>query len=463
LSLRPRDALRRLKATELGGLAGDSLYVAVWQGAISVADLVQLALITHALGLTEFGRLALVLSFVVLVGQFFDVRVGTAATTFGARRLTARDLPGVAGVVQFSYLIDATTGVLGFAVVAMLSPVVGPNLIGENGAALILLYGLTLLVSTTNESSVSILRLFDRFRLIALYTVGLEAARIALVAAALAVSKSLAAVVVALLIHNIAVAAVNTIAATWTFRRTTGLSLARRALNHFDEKQAMLRMVIHTNVVSYARLAQVQLPALMLGALSGPTQVGLYKVGTAAAAAVGRLADPAYVALLPRLSRLWATGRREDVRAVVVRSTGAATVVMAAALFALTAFRQPILELLGGSSASAAATVLVLVGIGQAVNGALFWNIGLLYAAGLSNRVAMIAMVSVALQIGLLVPLVALFGANGAAAALLVSLVVTNAAATILALRALTEPFGSLLPTATGPSALAVDRQLDPL
>jgi O-antigen/teichoic acid export membrane protein len=463
LSSRPRRVLGRLKKSELGGLVGDSLYVAVWQGAISVADLVQLALITHALGLDEFGRLALVLSFVVLVGQFFDLRIGAAVTTFGARRLAARDQAGFAGVIQFGFLLDAATGVVGFAVVAALAPFVGPSLIGDDGALLILLFGLTLLASTTNESSISILRLFDRFRLVALYTVGLEATRVALVGIALYLSKSLVAVVLALLVHNVAVAMVNIIAATSVFRRTTQSSLARRALDSFHERRAMLRMAIHTNVVSYARLTQVQLPTLLLGALTGPTQVGLYKVGTAAAAAVVRLVDPAYAALLPRLSRLWAAGRRDDVRALILHSTVVAAALTGVALLALTSLRAPVLQLLGGGGATAAGTVLVLVAIGQAVNGALFWNVGLLYAAGLSNRVAAIAIMSVAIQVGLLVPLAARFGANGAAASLLVSLLATNVAATIVALRVLMEPLRPHRRLEEEPPTFNLDRSADVL
>jgi O-antigen/teichoic acid export membrane protein len=432
--------LARVRNSELGGLARDSLYVAVWQGAISVADLLQLALITHVLGLDEFGRLALVSSFVVLVGQFFDLRIGAAVTTFGVRRLAAADQPGFAGVTQFGYVLDAATGVIGFAVVAALAPFVGPNLIGDDGTLLILLFGLTLLVSTTNESSVSILRLFDRFRLVASYTVVLEATRVALLGLALFLSRSLVAVVLALLAHSAAVALVNVVAANRVFRRATRLSLAHRALDGFAEKRAMLRMAAHTNVVSYARLAQVQLPPLLLGALSGPTQVGLYKVGTAAAAAVARLVDPAYAALLPRISRLWATGRRDEVRILLRRSTGFAILLTGSALLALVILRDPVLKLLGGDEAVAASTVLVLVALGQAVNGALFWNIGLLYAAGFSNRVAAIGALSVAVQIGLLVPLVARFGADGAAFALLVSVLVTNMAATLFSIRLLLGP-----------------------
>jgi O-antigen/teichoic acid export membrane protein len=432
-----RSAIRRARASEFGGLAGDSFYVGIWQGAISVADLVQIALITHALGLHEYGRLAIVISFVMLVGQFFDVRVGAAATTFGARRLGARDAGGATGVFQLSYLIDASTGIIGFAVVAALSPLVGPHLVGDGGTTLILLFGLTLLISTVDESSITVLRVLDRFRLIAVYTTALQALRVACLVAALLISHSLIAVLIALVAFDIAGAIANASAAAFVFRRATGRSLTRSALGEFRERRQMVRMVFHTNVVSYARLAQVQLPTLLVGALSGATQAGLFKVGTAAGAIIGRLADPAYGAVLPRLARLWAAGRVGEIRRLIRRASLVAAPTLAAALLVLVLLREPALRLLGGSGGTRAGAVLVLVAIAQAVNGALFWNVGLLFAAGRSGTVSLIAVVGAVLQGALLVPLVVFFDANGAAAAFLATMVGTNLVAALLALRVL--------------------------
>jgi O-antigen/teichoic acid export membrane protein len=99
-------------ATELRGLAKDSFWTAAWQGSTALAQLAQIALVGHVLGIGDFGRLALVISFVTLVGQFFDVRVTTATTAFGARKLGS-DMRATAGIFQLSYLIDAVTGVIG--------------------------------------------------------------------------------------------------------------------------------------------------------------------------------------------------------------------------------------------------------------------------------------------------------------------------------------------------------------
>lgn len=432
---------RRLGAGELGRLGGDSAHVALWQGAISVADLVQLSLITHALGLAEYGRLALAIGFVILVGQFFDVRVGAAATTFGAERLQ-RSTTAAVGVFQLSYLIDLTTGVLGFLVVAGLAPFVGPALIGDGGTTLIVLYALTLLASTVDESSITVLRLLDRFGLIARYTVALEVGRVGLVAGALALSGNLTAVVLALLVYECAAGAANLLAARAAFRRASGGGrLFRPAPAAVRvERRAMLRMVLHTNVVSYARLAQTQLPTILVGVIAGAAQVGLYKVGMAGGAIVGRLADPPYAALLPRISKLWAANRRVEVRRVVVRASLISVPAMLLALTMLVILRSPILELLGGGGdATAATTVLVLAGAGQAVNGAVFWNVGLLYTVGRSRLVSHIAVAGTIVQVVLTPLFILKLEADGAALAFLISVLATNAACTWFAVAALRD------------------------
>src|SRR5437660_4903538 len=112
-SIRSRTSavFRRFRASQAGGVARDAFHVGIWQGATAVADFAQIALITHALGLGMYGRFALVIAFVTLVGQFFDVRVGIAATTIGARYI-ARDVRGAAGIFQYTYLIDLLTGII---------------------------------------------------------------------------------------------------------------------------------------------------------------------------------------------------------------------------------------------------------------------------------------------------------------------------------------------------------------
>ena len=435
-----RGLVHRLRESEIGRLFGDSIYAAIWQGSTSVADLVQIVLITHALGLEEYGRLALAIAFVVLVGQLFDLRVGVATTIIGAEQLH-RDDRRAAGVFQLSYVVDAGTGVLGFATVAVLAPFVGPALLGDGGTVLIILYALVLLAQTVDESSFTILRLLDRFRLIAVYTVALEASRVALVAGALAVYGTVTSVAIALVVHRALAGAAAAVAAARMFRQATGVPLTQPALAkaHADRPR-LLRTMLHTNVVSYARLAQTQLPTVLVGAVAGATQAGVYKVGMAAAVTVGRLADPAYAALLPRLARLWSAGRRSEIRKLVKRLSTVAVPAVLVLAGALILLRTPVLDALGGAEAGAdAGPVLIFGTLAHAVNAALLWNIPMLYAAGRAHVVSRLAVAATVVQVVTLIPLVDAYEASGAALSLLLSMLLLNVGATFQALTALRE------------------------
>ena len=81
--------------------------------------------------------------------------------------------------------------------------------------------------------------------------------------------------------------------------------------------------------------------------------------------------------------------------------------------------------------------VAVLACAGAAVNGALFWNIPVLFAAGLQFRLSRLIVGITILQIALLLVLVPLFDAIGGALTFLIIQIVVNGISTILALRVL--------------------------
>src|SRR5688572_21963338 len=91
--------VQRMGGTEIGRLFRDSFYSGIWQGATAAADLLQIVLITHELGLDAYGQLVIAIAFVVLVGQFFDLRVGVA-TTIAAAKHVEQDPRRAAGVFQ---------------------------------------------------------------------------------------------------------------------------------------------------------------------------------------------------------------------------------------------------------------------------------------------------------------------------------------------------------------------------
>jgi O-antigen/teichoic acid export membrane protein len=451
--MRARGFIQRFWRSELGGLAGDTSYVGVWQGASAIAELVQIALITHALGLASYGQLAIVIAYVSLVGGFFNVRVGIAATTEGAGPLARRDYRTAARVFRFAYLIDFGTIGCALLVVAVTAPFVGPNLVGEGGTALIVLYSLVLVAQALDNTSITVLRLLDRFQRVAVNFAVMEPCRVALVILALSIDDSLVLVAAAIATARVACGAVNAVSATKAFKQAgQGWRLTDRVgPMERDSRRRMLATIFHTNLVGYARIGQQQVPTLLLGAIAGPTETGVYKAGMALAAGITKLTDPASAALLPRFSRLWAEDRKEALRRLVRQTTVITIPVVTAAMVFLVVFREPLLHLLaGGSEGSQAGTVLILGAIGGAFHAAVFWRVNLLYAVGQASTVSKVLLIVTALDIAAVALLVPSMGAEGAALVFMLDRIVTAFVLSNAAVRALSAEDGPHMPALAG-------------
>ena len=411
---------------ETQGLVRDAFFAGIGQGASILGVLGQITIISHVLGLEAFGTFALTVAFVHLVSRFFDLNAEYMLIAFGAARIRGSE-KAAAGVIQFSFIADAVSGLVGFAAVAMLASFAGSHLAGSQGPELFLIFALTLLVSTVDGTSASTLQLFGRFGLIAGYQVFGEVSRLVAIGVGLLFSESLIAVVLALVVHDAVMAVIGAGMALAVFKRTTGHGLLRPALSTVRaDFGAMLRMLVHTNVVAYARLVETQIPTLLVGSFQGALAAGAFRVGMAPAAALGKVKASASTAATPRFARLLNSGHLDLLRRLVLQATILAFVVIGGLGAILIALRVPILQVIGGEEATVASAVLVFGVLAQVVSGGLFWNSNLLFAARDAKTVSKLYVVSVVVSIPILVFFVDRWGATGAAAALLISAIQIN-------------------------------------
>jgi len=432
---------RRL-SSETRGLARDTLVLAIGSVVTMAGYMTQIALVSHLLGLRQYGVLALTISFVEIVNRFFDVQVGDTAIAFGAEKMKT-DVRGTAGVFQLGYLIDLAAGLAGFAVVAGLAPFAGSHLVGPEGPRLFMLYGLTLLASTAGTTSFSMLRLFGRFGTILRLTALREALRVGSVSSAIVVFGTLESVVIALVLLEAVIGVLAFVASNRAFAKwASGVRLWGVPVSSSRGiRRRMLAMILQTNFVAYAKIVSAQGPTLLLGVYRPPAEVGAFKIATAIAAAVGKPADPAWAAVLPRLAHLWTARRTAEIRRLIGQATPIAFVGLSLLGAVAIVLRDPLLRLFGGAGAVTATTVLILAVAAQIVNGSLFWNTPLIYSAKRA-KAAMIAYVGSSAVLALLLwLLIREWGATGATAALLVFTVQLNVTLTVTAL-SLVRPRG---------------------
>lgn len=444
-----RQALVRFRQSELGGLAGDSGYVAVVQGSVVLAGLLQLALITHALGLAGYGTFSLVVAFPTLVAAFFNLRVDIGATTYSARYMRS-DPRRAIGVFQMSYGIDLLSAVAFIVTFGVLVNIVGSGIVGGVAPGVVFIYAMALVGRNLEAVPLVILRQLDRFRLVAVATLITEMARVGMVFVALTIWGSLLAVVIAIAIGQVSAGvikawlAVRMIAREYPRERVTESALPEIPP---EDRTALRKTIFQTNLLSFEGIAQVQVPTLLLGAIAGATETGLYKVGMAIAALIGAVAAPVSGALLPRVSRLWAEGRFLDLRDLLKQATMITLPVIITAYLFIVVFRDQILTLIGGGpEATAAGTVLLLGAGGQAVYAAVFWRTNMLHAAHRTGAVAAASVMGAVLQTAAVLLLVPPLGADGAALAYLLSRFVINGTLTFVAIRTLASAINGRSP-----------------
>jgi O-antigen/teichoic acid export membrane protein len=420
------------------GFLRDSTRLGIGSVVVVVGYAAQIALITHLLGVQRYGVFVIVVATVDLVARLVDFQVGPMTTAYAADSLRAEPTRAV-GIAQFSYLIDTAAGVVGFLVVVAVSAPASKYLLGGGDWVLFVLYGLTMLVNTTETTSIALLQLAGRFGLILRLTVVRETLRVTLVTVAAAGFGSVEAVILALLLMEALMAALWTISANTVLRqRSGGIGLLRPCLSETrGARREMSRMVLHTNLISYVKVLAAQGPTILLGAMCPPTEAGLFKVGTSIAAVVGKPADPAWAAILPRLSKLRAAGRGTEMRALIRQASIGAFVLLGVTGAVAIVLRDPLLRLFGGKEALAAATVLVLSVAARVVNGTVFWNTPLLYALMEARRASRVFLATGVVFVPVLIISIDRWGADGAAGALLFWSVLVNAGLTVSALRAL--------------------------
>jgi O-antigen/teichoic acid export membrane protein len=428
---------------EVRGLARDSLLTAIGNGSTLIGLFAQIVLITHLLSLESYGEFALVVAVVSLCSRFFDLNAEFTVVAYGAPKVT-RNPQALVGVLQFNGLIDVVTGFVGFVAVLIAAQAFGGDLIASDGPLLISVFGLTMLFSTLDGSCISVLQLLGQFRQIAGLQIFGEVTRIVFLMVGIWLNDTLTGVIVALVVQDALMLLVGVVLAVRTFHRVARTSLFRwRVPLVSGERRGMVSMLFHSNLVAYVRMIETQVPTLMVGAFHGATEAGLLKIGLAPSLALAKGTASFSSAGLPRIARLLADGSIRPLSELLRHATAMALGVLAAAGLALILLREPILTVLGGSAGQAAQGVLILGVLSQIVNGALFWNNGLLWAAKQPRAIAATYGAATALLLPLLGVFAYEWGAAGAAAALLLHTVLLNAGLTLASVRLMRRHAGT--------------------
>ncbi len=426
------------------------LYAATVAGLL--AGIAQTIVAARFLGAADYGRVALVTVSVGAVKQLLDVRTWEFVTRYLAE-FTESERRGLAlATLKIAVISEYGVATLAFATTLAASGLVAGRFLGDSDLQpLIALYAVTLLATALNGTATATLRVFDRFRDVALQSSGQALLRLALIAGALATGGGLTGVVIAYLASETAgglalalLAARQVKGHLWQARTGATYEAVRPHL------RGMFGFMAHTFARGTLKLGNRNLDILLLGHFQGPTEAGYYRAARSLGGAALQFTDPLYFAVFPEFARGWVAGRERFV--AMVRRTAAVGVLLAVPGAVAGLLLAPVLfDVSVGAEYDAAVQPFRIIMLAIGIAAATFWATPAALGSG-APRIATIAFaLGVAVQVALLLALTPDHGATGAAIALVGFYTAWAAAILWMLLARLRRPASNIPPVAAAP------------
>ena len=398
--------------------------------ATAVIVVVQGILVARWLGPAGYGVVALVSVYPAIAVALLSPDSPHATIRYLADRDAAGDPLGALCVCKVAHTVDAAISLLAFLAVAATAPWAARHVVHMDAAAgLLVLTAAAFVVASPLEAAAAVLMHTRRFRLLATEQVGAAAVRSALVIAAVAAGGGAAGAVraaaLATVVHGVVLASLaareakREWGAWWPGARTTTLGPLRGEL---------LRFMIWTDLGGALGTATKQLDVVLLGWVSGPAEVGLYRLARSIASLPGYVVGPLQTAAYPRLARQWAESGRARLREVLRPHAVLGVALAGAGLAGVGALPVVVRLLVGAQYAPAVGTAQVLL-VGSLVWVGLYWLRPAFMAVGEVRAWVTISAVVVAGSSAAFVPAAVAWGAMGLALVQLAAAITGHAAA----------------------------------
>jgi O-antigen/teichoic acid export membrane protein len=362
----PKEVVRRVLRNAgviLGGKAATALI-----------NLASTAIAIRALGVEAMGVLVLVHAFAQTASTLVKFQSWQAVVRYGVPSLEPGRRAEFRALLRFTAGLDAAGALAACLLCVGAAFLLGPAAFGWPPAVapLAALYA-TATLFMVMATPTGLLRLFDRFDLMARCDALGAAARLTGVALAAALGGGLPAFLGAWY-ASAAVGGLALVAAAWTELRRRGL-LGRgegreqgRRVRAAEAHPGIWGFVWSTNLMTTLSLGSGHVATLCVGSLLGPGQAALFALARQVGEAALKPSRFLTPALYPELARLAAAGDRAGLRAVFRRGFGYSAAAALAVLAVLAALGGPLLRLVGGDAAAPARGVMLLLALASSIN-----------------------------------------------------------------------------------------------
>ena len=339
------------------------------KAATALLNLAAFGLAMRSLGPAGMGVLVLVHGFAQTASSLVKFQSWQAVLRYGTDSLGPERRPAFQALLRFTLGLDLGSGVVGSLACALAAWFLGPSFgWPPEVVPLAALYATSTAFMVT-ATPIGLLRLFDRFDLLARRDAMGAGFRLLGAALAAACGAGLPGFLAAWYLATV-LGGIVLMAAAWGEVSRRGL-LQRTGLPRLGAAEAhpgIWGFAWSTNLMTTLSLGSTHLATLCVGWMLGPSEAALFALARQigeAALKPSRFLTPA---LYPELARLAAARDRDALRRLLLRGLALSTLLAALFLLVLAALGEWLLRFVGGPGAAGAYHVMLLLAIAASIS-----------------------------------------------------------------------------------------------
>jgi O-antigen/teichoic acid export membrane protein len=390
----------------------------------------QTVVLARILGVTDYGLLQLVIVYIAMMNQFFDVRVWETAVRYIGSYWENRETEKTLAMIKLSYILDVGSGAVSFLIAIVTAKLVSTYVIHSPEAYIyIWIYAFGLFVETAKLTSDAILRVFEKYKNIAVINSLENLTQLVLVTALLLLGLGIKGALYALVLSNFIAAAVR----LWAVMRVLGEKklgswLTADIFLIRGQWKEIAWFLGNTSFMATLKTGSDKYLGLMiLGFFAGKDAVAFYRIASSVAAVLNRIVDTLYEAIFPELVKLTTVNAMEEFKSFIKESTKNLMKLIVPVTLLIIVFAGPIVRLVFGEDYAPATNTLRILALAVLIARYTYWINPALLALGMPGIRTAFYVVTTAVYLTLMLLLVPRYSYTGAALAFLGFAVIKSA------------------------------------
>jgi len=388
--------------------------------------------VARGLGVKLYGTYAIVVAFVTVVQEFFNLNIGTTIIKFGAEYKNKERLDKLTVLIKGGFFLTIGASLLSVFLIAILITVSYQTFFTvKNLHWYIIFYSLAASTRYIDYISTSILRLFFKFKLNSIIRIFMNVIEFLIVVITVIVfPRNLSIFFLAVILARITGAFICNGMAFWELRLYILPYLKSNFAVIKDQWKVIRNFTINNSVSRTIQTFILRGDVLLLGALTDVFHVGYYAVAKRLAFSILRLSNPLTNAIFPQFAKLVAERKFKEIKEMIIKISKLLLVPSILFIAFTYFFKEWIIMTVYGDKYIMASKPFFYLIILAVLIFMFFWNLSLIQSLGMVAFRLRVYIVSLAVGAIAAIILITKLGTIGAALSLLLAYLIITVAFT---------------------------------